>query len=451
MGETLVLRGANVSAEAKWRPGRLPPIDARALRRLRDEFGMNAVRLLVFWEAIEPRPGLYDEGYLAAVRALVREASALGLFVVVDMHQDLYGEGFGEAGAPWWSCDARLYETFVPQKPWFLGYLQREVGVCFERLYVPGPTREAFVAAWLRLAEALRGAAPWLGLDLLNEPFWGERSVSHLERETLPDFYGQLAEALRLALPEAWLLLEPAPTVNVGLPTELPALPPGPTIYAPHLYPAATEMGIGWGEQDGPRLREQIRVLCEDASRLGAPLVVGEFGVRRDVPGAEAFLQDVYDALDAARLGGFVWGWERGGPGSYGLLRKDGSVSPQGVAAARPYPSRVVGEPLRWRWEPEAGRFTLTWQEPRGEAWGETVVALPALAFPRGVRVELPPGESWHLEGSRLHVPALGGARVRHLQVLRRAVAEREGVGESGADGGASGAVREGGADARDR
>ncbi len=416
-GEMLLLRGANVSAEAKWRMGRLPPVDREALRRLRDEFGMNAIRLLVFWEAIEPQPGLYDEGYLAAVRALVDEAGSLGLHVVVDMHQDLYGEGFGEAGAPWWSCEAHYYETFVPQKPWFLGYLQREVGACFEQLYAPGPRREAFVAAWAKLAETLRGTrAAWLGLDLFNEPFWGESTVSRLERQVLPDFYGELAEVLSLRLPEAWLLFEPAPTVNVGLPTELPALPSRRAVYAPHLYPAATEMGVGWSPEDTPTLAEALGVLCRDARRLGSPMLVGEFGVRRDVPGAERFLRDVYDALDAAQLGGFVWGWERGGPHSYGLLERDGSPSPQGLQAARPFPARVAGRAIRWAWTPGAARFELVWQEPEA-AEGVTVITLPSLRFPGEVEVRLEDGGRFRREGSRLLLPALGGRRLRHVEV----------------------------------
>ena len=53
--------------------------------------GFNAVRLLATWEAIEPyEKGVYDEAYLDYYEEMVRIAGEHGIYVLVDMHQDLF-------------------------------------------------------------------------------------------------------------------------------------------------------------------------------------------------------------------------------------------------------------------------------------------------------------------------------------------------------------------------
>ena len=64
---------------------------------------MNAIRLGVSWRALEPTRGVLDAGYAARVRRLVRLAGAEGLWVLIDMHQDLWSERFGGNGAPDWA------------------------------------------------------------------------------------------------------------------------------------------------------------------------------------------------------------------------------------------------------------------------------------------------------------------------------------------------------------
>ena len=53
--------------------------------------GFNTVRLLATWEAIEPDArGEYDEAYLDYYEEMVRIAGEHGIYVLVDMHQDLF-------------------------------------------------------------------------------------------------------------------------------------------------------------------------------------------------------------------------------------------------------------------------------------------------------------------------------------------------------------------------
>ncbi len=65
-------------------------------------WGFNVIRLLIIWEAIEPEPGVFDENFFKKVDQIIEWAEERGIFVLLDMHQDLYGPAFGGDGAPVW-------------------------------------------------------------------------------------------------------------------------------------------------------------------------------------------------------------------------------------------------------------------------------------------------------------------------------------------------------------
>jgi hypothetical protein len=131
-----------------------PLATARAeLARIRD-LGFSAIRLLVIWEAVEPvRRGQYDAAYLSYLREIVKLAGEHGLYVLVDMHQDIFsrhlkvkfnpeppfgdpgslewsllslvpylGRGYTEAvqgdGAPRWAVEACLQEKKMSSTDW---------------------------------------------------------------------------------------------------------------------------------------------------------------------------------------------------------------------------------------------------------------------------------------------------------------------------------------------
>jgi endoglycosylceramidase len=98
-GRSVVLHGVNVVYKlAPYTPD-FTRADARRLRG----WGMNAIRLGVSWRALEAERGVLDAGYVTRVRRLVRIADAERLWVLVDMHQDLWSERFGGNGAPDWA------------------------------------------------------------------------------------------------------------------------------------------------------------------------------------------------------------------------------------------------------------------------------------------------------------------------------------------------------------
>lgn len=415
-GGALILRGVSVSAGAKWSRDRLPPISREDLLRLEREMGLDAIRLLVFWEAIEPLPGVYDDAYVDAVGRFVETAGEAGLHVIVDMHQDVYGRGFGHGGAPRWTCDEDLYATYEEPESWFLGYIEPEVMQCFDRFYRDEGTRAAFAGAWAKLAERLRGTPGLVAYELLNEPFWGTSTAGKFEREVAPDLYREIIDVVRLEDRDTWIGVQPAPTASVGVPTELPRIDRERVMYMPHFYPVDVELGRGYyGDTRG--LREQLGAMCNDARRLRTPLVIGEVGVRRDVQGASEYLADAYGLFDEARIGAFYWDLSRGGASSYGIWDREGRPAMQALQIARPYPRRISGRPVRWHWREPEGIFVSEWEET-DDATGDSLVALPELAFPHGVDPYLEPPGPWRLENGTLFVERIGGPR--RLTVLRR-------------------------------
>jgi hypothetical protein len=80
-------------------------------------WGLNVLRLLVTWEAVEHAgPGDYDRAYLDYVAAVCARAARHGLSVFIDFHQDVWSRMSGGSGAPCWLFDklGLDYRTFGP-------------------------------------------------------------------------------------------------------------------------------------------------------------------------------------------------------------------------------------------------------------------------------------------------------------------------------------------------
>src|SRR4051812_4986121 len=84
------LGGMNVSGTQK----NAPYLDDKReadYARIRADWGMNAIRFVMTWAAVEPSAGVYDDAYLDAVAERLGWARTYGLDVVLDMHEDVYG------------------------------------------------------------------------------------------------------------------------------------------------------------------------------------------------------------------------------------------------------------------------------------------------------------------------------------------------------------------------
>jgi endoglycosylceramidase len=319
----VILRGVNVNALAEyWKGTRFPddlPVGARDPRRLR-AFGWNAIRLLVSWSRIEPRPGRYDERYLTRVRATAARLISEGLYVFVDFHQDAWGptlaarEGetcpagstpaLGWDGAPGW---ATLVGDDVPR---CAVNGTRELsprganGVAGVLGRPPGPggvgVQRRFLRAVAHTVERVGRGSGIAGYDILNEP----NAFGAAENAALSRMYGGAVRAIRAAerrvrAPRRMILFEPsalwsetgsgAPPTSRGTATSSTRRTSTPGRQRRSLSPQAFETALAEARGFG-----------------GAPVLTGEWGAAR---GRLDYFQAHLDLQDQFGMSSTQWTW----------------------------------------------------------------------------------------------------------------------------------------------
>lgn len=417
-GRVVLLRSINVgNKQAPY----LPSVTAEDWAQMAS-WGLNSARLLIFWAAVEPEPGVYDDAWLAEVEALLDDAYTHDVRVVVDLHQDVFGVGFGFDGAPRWACAEALYSRFEPPPgPWWLGYLTPEVATCFSHLWASDDLQAHLLDAWEHVAEALGDHPAVLGFDLFNEPFGGLRFGPHFEREALQPFYEAAIPRIRAHAPDAWIFVEPSVLHNTGAPTFLTPLPFDKVAFAPHFYHLPMEIS---GTYDGHTraIEAMLGRFADEARALSMPMWVGELGGNTTSPDFPAFLTDTYDVLDTVQSGGALWEYGADGCGSFTLLGCDGLPKADVVARlARPYPSTTAGALEDLDWDAEARVLVLTWT-PDPSVPLPTEVKLPAAAFPDGFEVSVfpPAPTAWDADREVLSIGPITDAELRELRVTGR-------------------------------
>lgn len=502
VGRQVLLRGVNAGKKSG---DFLAPHTQADVEALVKATGVNVVRLYVAWRAIAPAPGRFDEAYLAAVRERAQRWSNAGVYVLVDMHQDVWGGPITSHGAPDW---ATLVKTgglkLPPGSPWQMSYIDPRVWGSFEALWsnkiVPGTGRglqDHYADAWVALVGALEGVKRIVGYDLINEPFIGaevktaledllkgaagpalaasgravkrstKRSMVHgmiaflenggplnplspihgagaaagsfkktikrdLEQELLAlvqdpkqhhkilgalgkvntafekrlsAFYTRVGRRIRAVDPKTAIFVEPMALVGIGVPAGLPHPGLKHIVYAPHLYDAFVDSGMGFdGELD--RLRRTLTKHRLTAARLRAPLFLGEWGHLDTLPPGgkrDQYANGAAKAIEAAASIGATYWEHRPGDEAGGALD----------LVLRPYPRRIAGralgsnrydpltKTLRVRYRPAASLFP-------------TVISAPARLYPNGVQLRSTRSVRWRYLANRglVLVHATAGADV---------------------------------------
>ncbi|MCC6897513.1 MAG: cellulase family glycosylhydrolase [Polyangiaceae bacterium] len=383
-GRAVILRGVNLAGAHKQAPyfGFHQPED---FNRLSNDWGLNHVRFLLLWAGIEPKKGEYSDAYLDEVALRMDWAASAGLSVVLDMHQDVYGEGFNGDGAPRWTCDESHYQKFTPTTPWFMNYLDPEVVACVDQFWTGPELRGHYQEAWRRVAKRLGGHPAVIGFDPMNEPFWGSHSTLTFDAEVLQPFYEDLTRAIRADAPKWVAFLEPFAGRNLGFATSLTPFSVRDVVYSPHAYDPDAESGKGFEPKKRAAFIGRIAALRADADALGAPLWLGEYGGMADSPGIEPYVDAAYDGAAAVAAGSAYWAYDKSD--GYGLLAPDGSEKPQVLAqVVRPYPERVAGDLLDWEWDEAALRLRVRLR-PDSRVGAPTVIRVPPRIYPKGYQI----------------------------------------------------------------
>jgi endoglycosylceramidase len=390
-GRLLIFHGINVISAAKSDPLRVGGTTKDDFVHIADEWGFNAVRLLIFWDGIEPQPGQYDQEYLARVRQRLDWCEEAGLYVILDMHQDLFSTRFGGDGAPEWAIHDEN-QTFEQQTPWELNYLQPAVRASinnFWRLEKGYPElQEHYIDAMMFALNTLADHPSVIGIDLYNEPTMANLyGLYRFERNDLTPFTQKAINAIRTKHNDLWIFFEPSALgVNQGFRSKLRGLTDPRDgeprlVYFPHLYTLDLDIAdkyAGWPlwiSFWGHQRQEEVR-------RFGTPMMVGEFGLNENQPGALDFLRDVLAMYDKTTSGWFYWSYDRG---SWGLQNQDGEENQKAGILLYPYPQKIAGTRPRFSWQWEERIFSLSFNAVTvNEQSQVTEIYLPPRSYPEG-------------------------------------------------------------------
>ncbi len=404
-GRAVILRGANLGDQKN-----APYLDTKTAtdyQNLRDVWSMNAIRFVMTWAAVEPTAGTYDDAYLDGVIERLEWASASNLSVVIDMHEDVFGEGFGFDGAPDWACDASRYAAFVPQDPWFLDTQDPNVMACTDDFYTMTDRQQHFVDAWHHVAERLAGEPAVIGFDALNEPAWGTYPIFQFEKDRLGPLYAQVVTAVRSAAPEWIAFLEPGGSRNLGIATGFITPFPFPNVmYSPHSYDSSAESGNGFDPTHRAKILESVGELAGEAQALNAGLWIGEYGGMTTTSGITDYMTAQYDAAGMYAGSTMYWSYSTG---DYGMMADDNTAKPVLLdVLVRPYPELVSGDPMMYAFDAPSSAFTFSYT-PSGKLPTEIVV--PDSIYPGGYSVDCG-GCTFEKQANRLVIDTPGDGNV---------------------------------------
>lgn len=152
--------------------------DSSAVFAQFSNWGINCLRLGLIWDGVEPLPGKYDENYLDKMEQKVKWAAEHNIYVMLDMHQDLYSRKFSDGAPEWATLDEKLpHQT---GSIWSDAYLMSPaVQKAFDNFWANKPASDGigvqdhYVKMWQHIAKRFVKYDNVIGYDIMNEPFNG--------------------------------------------------------------------------------------------------------------------------------------------------------------------------------------------------------------------------------------------------------------------------------------
>lgn len=162
--------------------------------------GLNIARLCLSWSSLEYTPGVYNATYIERVAQIVSWAREQGVYVILDLHEDLYSlfiqptastpsyppfltPSGGQDGAPAWAVETN---GWPPLAIGGIGDLNLAILRAFDNLYnnsvipgvpqgaAPGPgIADHYIGALAALAARFKDEPTVAGFEIINEPLPG--------------------------------------------------------------------------------------------------------------------------------------------------------------------------------------------------------------------------------------------------------------------------------------
>jgi len=175
----LILNGINIIIKDASQ-GYLCGMEKEEFKQMSD-WGFNVIRLGIIWDGLEPEPGVYNDSMFLCLDERISWAKEYGLYVLLDMHQDLYSRLFSD-GAPEWATitnDQPHYTGAV----WSDAYLMSPaVQTAFDNFWNNTAASDGvgiqdhYALLWKYIAERYADEPAVIGYDIMNEPFIGSEA-----------------------------------------------------------------------------------------------------------------------------------------------------------------------------------------------------------------------------------------------------------------------------------
>lgn len=444
-GRTVVFNGIN-HVNKNRDQGYVCADDSLTFRKFRD-WGFNLVRYGIIWDRLEPAPGVIDTAYLAEIDRRVRWAGQNGIYLLLDMHQDLYSYQWAD-GAPEW---ATITDSLphVTGAMWSDAYLMSPaLRRAFDHFWNNTPASDSvglmdhYVAVWRAVAARYADSVWVVGYDVMNEPFpasfgaeasaalmtgfsqavegyspqmWADpeqrtklfdllsdkatfkkitsgaaEAAKKFDQGPLSTLYQKVRDAVRSVDTRHILFLEHSYIGNMGVPASfiLPVDSLGvvdPLVaYAPHAYDLVTDTHAA-AKPDYRRVESIFEEVIDFGRKNKLPVVVGEWGAYYLGMKAAAPASYQIGLIEQAAAGQTYWAyWE-------GIEGQDYFD----FALRRIYPQATAGTILAYGNHYDKGHFSMEWTEQN--AAQPTRIYLPDV---RGLneRMSLNPATEWRVE-----------------------------------------------------
>ncbi|XP_028512852.1 endoglycoceramidase isoform X2 [Exaiptasia diaphana] len=392
-GRERFFHGTNIVVKHfPWHPkteGFSPESYSEQDMQLLQSLGLNVLRLGFMWPGVEPRRGYYNETYLKVVESMVKLSAKYGIYVLLDMHQDVMSRKFCVEGFPDWAANpgnARKFpepihapfsldpETNYPSDEdcakfaWATYYFSEAACVAFQNLYNnTDGLRDRWAAFWAKGAETFKDYPNVIGYELINEPWAGDIYADPLlmvpkiaDRLNLAPAYEVLSRAIRAIDDRHCIFFEPVTWDDYGVGFE--EVPGGPdyknrSVLSYHYYHLPT------GPSGPVDINFQVRQ--DDLKRLKCGGMLTEFLTSAGNLSSTLKTMSVADKYLQSWIG---WDYKPYYPPHRHIPHKRPSLwNEQGPDpiyvqnTSRTYPQAVAGHAKSYSFDPATLEFHLTY------------------------------------------------------------------------------------------
>lgn len=381
--------------------------------------GFNLLRFGIFWHGIEPQPGVYDETYLNRVKEIVNLAEKYDIYIILDMHQDLFAQKFID-GAPDWAC----LDEGLPHPGnctiWYNAYLESDAIIrAADNFWANAPARDGvglldhYSSMWEKIAGTFDDCLNVIGFEPMNEPFMGsvareafglatqkmmEKNPSfdmakpetisseeqmtfmdivserfmEFDRTTLMDFYYRMQAAVRKHSDKP-LVTGGNIYCSTNIPTGIGRLDDGNQIYAPHGYDSVVD-----SDRYESFSKENVEMLYAEKrrgqERLKLPTIAAEWGAFPSAKFTNELIRHMNGIIEKN-----LWG------SAYCEYRPGMESDSNFTSLCRTYPVETAGTLEMYRYDEDVHCFEITFDT---KAMGETRIFCSFI--PQNVECNLP-------------------------------------------------------------